>query len=92
MFPIRSNSFDFKEKEEVQDETDALYEKLNKMLLDSLSKKDPEGIKNAIDQIDKKIPSEKIPEEDKKLHEKARALLEKLKNKGGIFSWYLAKG
>ena len=46
--------------------------------------KDPDGMENALNAIDSQVRPEKIPPEDQKAIARARAILDKLRNKKRI--------
>ena len=59
------------------------YPILKKRLEDAIIKKDPVKLEDVLNDIDRKVPIAKIPEQDKPLHENARALLMKLEPPNG---------
>ncbi len=61
------------------------YQKLNEKLMAALKEKNLGKIEESLDQIDKSIPREKIPTEDRELHAKARAMLGKEVDEKGIY-------
>ncbi len=60
------------------------YSELKSQLLDSMEKKDPERLENALRGIEKKVPPAKIPIADRELLEKARELFDKIDSQKGI--------
>ncbi len=57
------------------------YEELKEKLQNAMKTKDPEKIAEAVDNIDAKIPIEKVPEEDRPVLERARKLAPTIQSK-----------
>jgi len=55
--------------------------------VDGIKRRDPDAIENSLDEIDSKIPREKIRPEDQKAFERARALVRKLRNPPSKFHY-----
>ena len=55
------------------------YDSLKEKLVDGIKRRDPDAIEEALDEIDRKIPREKIPPEEESAFERARALVRKLR-------------
>ncbi len=51
-----------------------------------MKRKDPDGMENALNDIDRQISPENIPPTDKNAIARARAMLDKLRNKKSIHS------
>ena len=59
---------------------DSEYPTLKKKLEEALKNRDPQAIEKIMDQIERTVPSGKIPESDKPLHDQAKSVTEKLDN------------
>ncbi len=53
---------------------------MKEKLVDGIKRRDPVAIEESLAEIDRKIPLEKIPPDDQKAFDRARALARKLRN------------
>ena len=61
---------------------------MNEELKESMNDEDADGIEIAIDEIDHDIPSDMITPNDKRMHDEARALLKRLRNKPAASTYF----
>ncbi len=61
------------------------FPELKSKLQQALKKNNPDAIESVLEEIDRKIPPAKIPEEDAKTVQRARELVENLELQNGVF-------
>ncbi len=56
------------------------YKEVKSHLQNAVQRKNPEAIEKALDELDRKVPNAKIPEDDKNFIKQAKELQDKLEN------------